>query len=94
MLGAVEWMRFQSISQSGRQLAESRLGSKRYGGKTAKEFFAYCYGLRSALVHGRDPFPEWSEVSSASAQLETFVSDLLTGPYLGRADVAVGIGQK
>lgn len=83
ILGTLRWLHKESINQAGRRLAAERLGCRVYGGKIAKDFFSYCYKLRSNLVHGNLPAPSFEEVGSAAATLEAFVSDLLTCPILG-----------
>lgn len=79
---SLEWLRLQSIGSAGRELAELRLGNREYFDKPAKTFFSYCYSLRGRLVHGGVPRPTETEIGTAAANLELFVSDLLTAPYL------------
>lgn len=81
IISSLEWLYKESIGQAGRKLAD-RLGGRRYMNKTAKEFFTYCYGLRSALVHGNLPRPKRDDIDLAAANLESFVGDLLSGPLL------------
>lgn len=83
ILGALCWLRKESISQASRRLVTERLGDRTYGDRTATDFFTYCYRLRSNLVHGKFPAPTFEEIGSAAAPLEVFVSDLLTSPILG-----------
>lgn len=83
MIGSLRWLASESISQAGRHLSQARLGERTYKEMPAAKFFTYCYGLRSALVHGSIPYPTFDQVSSAVGQLECFVSDLLTAPILG-----------
>jgi hypothetical protein len=82
LLGSMKWLRLESIRRAGRRLAAERLGDREYHNKKAPGFFAYCYDLRSRLVHGKHPFPTFQEVNVAAGSLETFVSDLLTRPLL------------
>ena len=82
LLGSLKWLLDESINQAGRRLAESRLGVRVYAKKSAPSFFSYCYDLRSRLVHGKYPLLEQGEIGSAAAQLEVFVSDLLSGQLL------------
>jgi len=82
LLGSLKWLLDESINQAGRRLAEKKLGARVYAKKSAPSFFSYCYDLRSRLVHGKDPLPERGEIGSAAAQLEVFVSDLLSGQLL------------
>lgn len=81
LTGSLQWLYNESISQAGRKLA-GRLDGQSYLNMKAKDFFTYCYDLRSKLVHGYLPRPTREEVGSASAHLESFVGDLLSGPLL------------
>lgn len=83
LLGSLTWLLRESINQTGRRLAEERLGSRTYTDMKPPAFFSYCYDLRSRLVHGNPPFPTQQEIGSAVGQLEVFVSDLLAGELLG-----------
>ncbi|HSW00698.1 MAG TPA: hypothetical protein VLI39_11030 [Sedimentisphaerales bacterium] len=79
LLGSLGWLKHESINQAGRKLASGRLGGRKYMEKQAPAFFSYCYGIRSRLVHGEHPLPTQQEIGSVGAQLEVFVSDLLSG---------------
>lgn len=81
LTGSLQWLYNESISQAGRKLA-SRLDGRSYLNMKAKNFFNYCYDLRSKLVHGNVPRPTRAEVGLAAANLESFVGDLLSGPLL------------
>jgi len=48
---SLKWLKYESINQSGRNLASSRLGERRYMGKKGPAFFSHCYRIRSRLVH-------------------------------------------
>ena len=72
----------ESIRQTGKKLANERLGSRQYGNQSASSFFSYCYDLRSKLVHGDFPRPALDDVNKATGALELFVRDLLSGPVL------------
>lgn len=78
MCGSLRYLRHESINQAGRRLCQERLGNRVYGGKSASAFFSYAYGLRSKLVHGENPPPNQVTIGDCLAQLEFFVSDLLT----------------
>jgi Apea-like HEPN len=82
LLGSLQWLKKDSISQAGKQLTVMRLGDRQYMNLDASKFFTHCYGLRSKLVHGNIPFPTFEEISSTVGELELFVSDLLTKPFL------------
>jgi hypothetical protein len=83
MIGALSWLRNESINQAGRCLALNRLHDRPYNEQSAPDFFSYCYQLRSNLVHGKLPVPTFGEISYAAGTLEVFVADLLTSPVLG-----------
>jgi hypothetical protein len=78
-LGSLRWLRYESINQTGRRLAKKCLGGQTYMNKKAPSFFSYCYNLRSRLIHGEHPLPSQQEIGSTVAQLEVFVSDILSG---------------
>lgn len=82
LMGSLRWLRFESINQTGRKLAEDRLGGRTYAGRKPGPFFSYCYDLRSKLVHALDTLPTRDEIATAAAHLEVFVSDLLSGKLL------------
>lgn len=79
LLGALSGLHYESISQTGRRLAEKCLGRQVYMNKEAPSFFSYCYELRSRLVHSNHPMPSQQEIGPATAQLEVFVSNILSG---------------
>ena len=83
MLGAIRWLRKESINQAGRRIVTTRLGMRQYEGRSAPDFFSHVYQMRSNLVHGNLPYPTFEMVGAAAAPLEVFVSDLLTIPILG-----------
>lgn len=83
ILGSLNRLRRESISQAGKRLVRERLGVRVYGDRTATKFFEHCYTMRSNLVHGNLSVPTYEEVGRVAATLELFVSDLLTCPILG-----------
>jgi hypothetical protein len=84
LVGSLRGLQQESVGQAGRRLARS-LGEREYMGESPPTFFARCYELRSALVHGHYPRPEPGEVGTRAANLEGFVGDLLGGPLLDAA---------
>ena len=82
MVGTLRWLKKESISGAGRRLSHERLGGRKYMDMSASTFFSHCYGLRSRLVHGNEKMPNQVEVGSVAAQLEVFVSDMITATYL------------
>jgi hypothetical protein len=90
ILGSLGWLRSESIGQAGRRIAQ-RLEPRTYDGRQPKQFFDHCYGLRSALAHGKTPLPSRDDVDRAAASLERFVGHLLAGRLLNDLPVeAVG----
>ena len=77
--GSLEGLRHQSIRRAGSELAETRLGDRRYDGSSAAQFFKRCYDLRSNLVHASPPVPSLKDIGAVVHPLEVFVSDLLSG---------------
>jgi hypothetical protein len=78
LIGSLKWLRDESITKAGQRLAREKLGDKCYEGRSAPDYFANIYPIRSRLVHGNVPFPTFEEINKVAAQLEVFVSDLLT----------------
>jgi hypothetical protein len=83
MIGVLQWLRNESISQAGRRLVRS-LGEQRYATEEPSTFFTGCYEIRSRLVHGG--FPRAS-VDGRVADLERMLSDLLSGELLDAVDI-------
>ena len=77
LLGRLQWLRRESIRQASRRLIADKLGGNTYADQPASDFFLHCYDLRSALVHGSQPYPTKEEVGSAAANLEVLVANLL-----------------
>jgi hypothetical protein len=82
IVGALDSLREESISQAGRRLA-STLGERRYNGRTPMQFFNDCYAIRSGLAHGHSPRPS---VDGKVATLEQFVANLLSAELLDTVD--------
>jgi hypothetical protein len=68
----------ESIGQAGKRLALERLGAREYMNMTPDKFFSKVYSIRSALVHGKSPYPNFKEVGLYAANLEVFVADLIS----------------
>ena len=86
LVGSLKWLHDESIGQAGRQLA-AQLGDRTYMDESATKFFTNSYALRSRLVHGAYPRPEWRMVESRAGSLELFVRDLLSLDLLDRIPV-------
>lgn len=74
MKGAIEWLRSESIGQSGRRLATALLSGRQYDGKPPAAFFSDIYEIRSGIVH-RGASPKGMLALANTTQ--EFVRDLL-----------------
>jgi hypothetical protein len=81
IIGSLEALRLESISQAGQSLVAS-LGNRTYNGLSPAKLFRRCYKVRSDLVHGRIPRPTSQEVGSLAASLEMMVSHVIAGSSL------------
>jgi hypothetical protein len=81
MIGALAWLKSESISHAGRRVATS-LGDRLYAGERPATFFTNCYAMRSNLVHGKYPRPSRDDVDARAATLELFIGHLICGPLL------------
>lgn len=77
LAGSLEHLKQQSISQSGKRLARTLVGTKTYQGKTPDKFFEQAYDIRSKLVHGTASKATFDAISNIVGELEIFVCDLL-----------------
>lgn len=74
ILGALKWMRFQSIGQKTRALVAAHLSQTTFDDKRADKFFTDCYEIRSIITHyGKTP----PEVVQLLPELERLVGELL-----------------
>ena len=77
ILGTLSWLRKESISKAGKTFVEELLGTQKYDGKTAKEFFQYCYNVRSELMHGGKPSDHTMSLGHLVNRLDELAADLL-----------------
>ncbi|MCW5198742.1 hypothetical protein VU06_03220 [Desulfobulbus sp. F3] len=84
MVGALRWLKQESIKQAGKRLVTERLGNRRYAGMIATKYFSECYDLRSRLAHSGTLDNE--KFNKLAPHLSFLVSDLLTAPVLGPRD--------
>ena len=80
LMGPLGRLMRESVQQAGRRLSQERLGTRKYDGQCASDFFARCYDMRSRLVHGEGNPELRRESESIVATLEVFVSDILSAP--------------
>ncbi|MGA2515279.1 MAG: hypothetical protein ABSG44_01875 [Thermodesulfobacteriota bacterium] len=76
-MGSLQWLKYESIRQSGRKLVKRLLGSRDYGGMSAERFFIYCYDLRSQILHTGKPEKASIDLLNVTNTLQEFVSALL-----------------
>ncbi|MCI5122556.1 MAG: hypothetical protein D3908_15480 [Candidatus Electrothrix sp. AUS4] len=81
MVGALRWLKQESIRQAGKRLVAERLGDRMYADMNATKYFSECYDLRSSLVHGGTH--DRKKLNKLASHLPHFVSDLLTIPIIG-----------
>jgi hypothetical protein len=81
MTSSLGRMKYDSIGQTGRSLAESLLGDREYDGMKAGKFFARCYGLRSEIVHDGKPSDPAIDLLQVSNACQAFVADLLLASF-------------
>ncbi len=74
---SLQWLKSESIGQTGRKLAEELLGEQTYLDRVAKKFFAYIYGVRSEIMHSGRPADSAEDMLLLANTTATFVGDLL-----------------
>jgi hypothetical protein len=90
LLSSLEWLRRESISRTGRRLLQKHLPVSEYLSKGSSEFFAYCYGVRSKLLHTGTTGDPRLHLGTVVGELSRMVSDLLTAMALARTKREVG----
>jgi hypothetical protein len=79
--GSMEWLKSESIGQTGRALATRLLAGKSYGERSPSAFFTFCYELRSSIVH-RGKLPEGvADLLPVLSMTLQFVGDLLLASF-------------
>jgi hypothetical protein len=72
----------ESKRDAGARTITEKLGTRKYNGMPAAEFFDRCYDLRGRLAHGDVPLPTLQEINGVVAELERLVSELLSTDLL------------
>ena len=75
LLGAIAWLKNQSIAQTGRKMAEDLLGDARFQSLRAEEFFYKMYKTRNDLVHRGIVNPD--ALHTLVGDADQFVSEIL-----------------
>jgi len=77
ILGSLSWLRYQSIGQAGRELANRLLPNELFDGLSSADFFTCCYDLRSSLLHSGTAADKSVDTSQLANVMETFVNHLI-----------------
>ncbi len=78
ILGSLEWLNSESISQGIKRMVNTFLKDKEYSGMPSIKFVTHCYDMRSKLVH-TGKTPDSVDLGALAAQLNVLLSDLLEG---------------
>jgi len=79
LLGRLNWLLKESISKTGREFVNQRLGQRLYNNMPSDKFFTYCYNLRSKIVH-KGTYSH-ADIGTITPELERFASDILCSFY-------------
>lgn len=77
IVGSLQWLRNDSIGQTGRSLARRLLPEERFDGQSAADFFSRCYSLRSQLLHHGSIGDGSVDTLHLANTMEAFVAHLL-----------------
>ena len=77
ILSSLQWLRFESIGQTGRSLAKRLIPERQYGGRTSWSFFTYCYQLRSQILHRGGAEDDSADLLGLANETEGFVAYIL-----------------
>jgi hypothetical protein len=75
--GSLQWVKYQSIGQAGRELARQLVPNELFDGQLSADFFTRCYGLRSQILHRGTIEKESVDIYQLANIMETFVAKLL-----------------
>jgi hypothetical protein len=81
MVGSLEHLKKDSIGQTGRALITQLLGDKEYNVLIATRYFAFCYDLRSQILHSGKPSDDSIDLSTVTNTCQEFVADLLLASF-------------
>ena len=77
MRGSLKWLLRESIRQSGKDLSKRLLPDREYFGRSACEFFLFCYDLRSQIVHDGCIHNKSIDLLNVVNPCQQYVADLL-----------------
>ena len=78
ILGSLNWLYHDSISQSIRKMAVYHLPGKQYNGLSSDKFIKKCYEARSRLVHEGGVDESKYNIGELAASLEVYMADMLS----------------
>jgi hypothetical protein len=78
ILGSLNWLYKDSISQALRKMADCYLPERIYGEMSSRDFIKKCYEARSKLVHTGDVDESKYSIGGLTASLEVYLTDMLT----------------
>lgn len=81
LISSLDWLRRESIGQSGRRLADQLLEGREYGELTPGKFFSRCYKVRSQTVHRGTPDNPSVDFFDLANLCQVFVGDLLSASF-------------
>jgi len=78
ILGTLNWLYKDSISQSLKKMAQNHLHDKTYEDLPSDKFIQKCYEARSKLVHSGVVNESKHNIGALAANLEVYMKDMLT----------------
>ncbi len=86
ILGSLNWLKKDSISQSLRKMAAEHLPDHKYDGLPSESFIKKCYEARSYLVHTGEADERKYNIGGLAANLEVYMRDMLVKLSLGKGE--------
>jgi hypothetical protein len=77
LIGSLEWLKYQSIGQAGRELSQQLLPNESFDGRASADFFNRCYDLRSQILHYGAISGGREDIWHLANVMEEFVNKLL-----------------
>jgi len=77
IVSSLQWIKDESIGESGRALSHRLLPDRQYDGLPSWDFFKRCYNLRSQIMHSGRVKDTSVDMLSLANTMERFVSELL-----------------
>ena len=77
IIGSLQWVKYQSIRQAGRMLADRLISKEVFDGQSSADFFTRCYDFRSQILHSGAIMDESVDTLYLANVVEEFVARLL-----------------